>query len=83
MLLEKLNFLSRMASCPDSSEALGADRGSEWKTGYETYRLETVAKTIGDANPFQVPPSNSDGLVGSKCDSDFKLVVDLLVIYEI
>jgi hypothetical protein len=65
-----------MARCLDDSEALGADRGLEGKTGYETYGLETVAKPIGDANSFQVPPYNSNGSIGSKRDSDFKLVVD-------
>jgi hypothetical protein len=60
-----------------SSEALGVDGGLEGKTGDETYRLETVAKTIGNAHPFQVPPYNSNGFIGSKRDPDFKLIVDL------
>jgi hypothetical protein len=75
--IAKTRILSRKARCLKNSEARGAYRGLEGKTGYETYSLETVAKTIGDANSFQVPPYNSNGLVGSKCDSDFKLVVDL------
>ena len=51
--------------------------GLEGKAGYETYRLEAIAKPIGDANSFQVPPYNSDGLIGSECHGYVKLVVDL------
>lgn len=66
-----------MARCGKKSEARGVCKGLERKTGYETYRLETVAKTIGDANSFQIPPYDSNGFIGPKPDPDFKLVIYL------
>lgn len=75
--IAKRKFLSRMARCGKKTEGRGASKGLERKSGYETYGFETVAKTIGDANSFQVPPYNSNGFIGPKRDPDFKLVVHL------